>query len=67
MINRKTVLVFAALFLAGVSGIVAGRWLGWGGADADAEINTSHSATRLGTALGQAIGLAPSHAPDVTR
>ena len=66
MINRKSMLVFAALFLAGVSCIVAGRLMGWTPADEPAAATTRES-SRLGTALGQAMGLAPSRAPEATR
>jgi hypothetical protein len=59
LIRRKTLLVFLALFLGGVFGIVAGRAIGWG-ADAQEEVaGAPHVGSRLGAALGQAIGLIP--------
>ena len=60
LIGRKTLLVFLALFLAGVVGIVAGRAIGWG-ADAQEEFapGAPHVGSRIGAALGQAIGLLP--------
>ena len=66
--KRKTPLVFVALFLAGVAGIVAGRLMGWG-ADAQEEsaISATHPTSRLGTALGQAIGLVPGKPADPQR
>ena len=63
MIGRKTLLVFAALFLAGVSGIVAGRLIGLGNAQEEPALTAGRS--RIGTALDHALGLAPQHAPGV--
>ena len=56
--TRKTLLVFFALFIAGVCGIVAGRVIGWG---ADAQEEAVSAAPRqpggIGNALGHALGL----------
>jgi hypothetical protein len=67
MIKRQSMLIFAALFLAGVFCILAGRLIGWNPADEPAAATTTPESSRLGTALEQAMGLAPSRTPDATR
>ena len=62
VITRKTLLVFLALFGAGVIAILSGRMMGWGG-DAQEDARMARQSGSLGDALGQAIGLSPAKPP----
>jgi len=62
VITRKTLLVFFALFAAGVIAILSGRMLGTG-ADAEEEARAGHQIGGIGGALDQAIGLTPGKVP----
>jgi hypothetical protein len=67
MMRRKTLLVFVALFLAGVAGIVAGRLIGWGADAEEPAAGAPHAVSRLGAALGQAMGFSAGKPADAQR